>query len=421
MVDAGVYAVSFAFACCLWSRSAFVTFRTWGGLAAPGYLVGTLGALALGAMPRMAHGVPLVRDTERARRVLLCVVAAVVMVIPVAWLAHQRLAAGPQYAQSEVPVVEQATRLVLHGSNPYASTFSVAELAGRAPGIRDHYPYLPGMFGFGIPRAIFGAHAWTDARVYFFLGSSGALLAAFVTGIFGMTQHVRLWQALMVAPPGALALATGGDDVPVVALCLLSLALMYRRSETAGVVVLLLASLLKLTAWPMCLAVVFALRSRGSVRHALVLGLTPLAVLMALVCVVPGAAADLLAYPMGMTKAQTPARSPTLGSALFSHLGALPPAVDVLLLVLVAGGLTEGALWLIRRAAPASLGPEGGAVLVAARFSILLTTLIFTAPVARPGYLIYPLNAIVWAWCLHQGDDVSMQSPRLVQPGRGGP
>ena len=60
-------------------------------------------------------------------------------------------------------------------------------------------------------------------------------------------------QAATVLPVCALTLTTGGDDLPVLALCLLALALCARERFGAAGVAAGLAGALKLFAWPVIL------------------------------------------------------------------------------------------------------------------------------------------------------------------------
>ena len=83
---------------------------------------------------------------------------------------------------------------------------------------------------FGLPRAIAGDAWWTDARIWFALATAAALVAAVAT--LRRTGHrptgsdrpgrdsalVRAVQLATVLPICALTLATGGDDLPVLAL-----------------------------------------------------------------------------------------------------------------------------------------------------------------------------------------------------------
>src|SRR3712207_1738740 len=84
---------------------------------------------------------------------------------------------------------------------------------------------------FGVPRALAGDAWWTDSRVWFAVATVAALAAAVAIvrrGVpdddRGASRAVRAAQAATVLPICALTLATGGDDLPVLALCLLALA-----------------------------------------------------------------------------------------------------------------------------------------------------------------------------------------------------
>src|SRR5207248_2205209 len=59
-----------------------------------------------------------------------------------------------RHAQSEVIVTEEAARALVAGRDPYAATFVHGPLAARPLGTRTHFPYLPGMLAFGLPRAV---------------------------------------------------------------------------------------------------------------------------------------------------------------------------------------------------------------------------------------------------------------------------
>ena len=61
----------------------------------------------------------------------------------------------------------------------------------------------------------------------------------------------RAFQVLTVLPTAALPLATGGDDMPVVALMLLGLVALQRRRPVLAGLALGAASSLKFTAWPL--------------------------------------------------------------------------------------------------------------------------------------------------------------------------
>src|SRR5262249_60797054 len=104
---------------------------------------------------------------------------------------------------------------VLRGRDPYSAHLGSSELAGREPSIAQHFPYLPGMAAFGLPRALLGKAWWTDARIFFALVTALAAAAALWSWPAPAEQRLRALQVLLVLPTGALVLVAGGADVPV--------------------------------------------------------------------------------------------------------------------------------------------------------------------------------------------------------------
>ena len=98
-----------------------------------------------------------------------------------------------------------------------------------------YYPYLPGMVVFGFSSGSKVEARLTDARIQF-------LFFTVIVALFALSRlrpptdaRVRALQVLTALPTAALPLATGGDDMPVVALMLLGLvALQRRRPVLAG-------------------------------------------------------------------------------------------------------------------------------------------------------------------------------------------
>src|SRR5205085_12364659 len=117
-------------------------------------------------------------------------------------------------------------------------------------------PYQPGMALFGLPRAVFGVAWWTDARVWFAMATGVALGLAYRQLRPG-PWLVRAVQVATVLPVCALTLAVGGDDLPVLALCLLALAYASRNRPAAAGIAVGLAGALKLFAWPVAIVLLF--------------------------------------------------------------------------------------------------------------------------------------------------------------------
>ncbi len=162
----------------------------------------------------------------------------------VAWLPMVLEASVLPHRQEEVTVVEQAGARLLHSGTPYLSRSDIASLPADER-LLGYTPYQPGMALFGLPRALLGSHWCTDARVWFGLVMVVCLVLA--------RWSVRVVQMATVLPLSALTLATGGDDIPVLALSLLAFWYAARDRHLAAGVAIGLAGALKLFAWPVAL------------------------------------------------------------------------------------------------------------------------------------------------------------------------
>src|SRR5205814_3067982 len=184
--------------------------RGWGQIAVFGY---ALSAIAVPLLPR--------------RRLLVAAGAW----IATTWV-PLFVAAARHTGQEEVTVVERSGQRLLDTGTPYLGRAAIAALPPDER-LLSYVPYQPGMALFGLPRAIAGDVWWTDARVWFGLATAvavGAALHLLRRAGAGSAALVRAAQAATVLPICALTLAVGGDDLPVLALCLLSLALAVRGS-----------------------------------------------------------------------------------------------------------------------------------------------------------------------------------------------
>src|SRR5690606_8545591 len=105
--------------------------------------------------------------------------------------------------------------------------------------------------------------------VWFALGTVLALGAALIVlwrAGAAPSALVRALQAVTVLPVAALTLATGGDDLPVLALCLLAFALArVDRFGAAGLAVGAAAAM-KLFAWPIALILGAYVLASGTAR-----------------------------------------------------------------------------------------------------------------------------------------------------------
>jgi hypothetical protein len=346
--------------------------RLWGGCAAVTY------AAAASAAVTRRRGAGLA--------VLISLTGA--LAVPLAWMA----AAGT--AQPEVGVIiRSAAMLVQHGT-PYASPAALA----AAHTWRAYDPYLPALIAFGVPRVL-GGGLLTDPRLWFglaFVASFGAALR-----IAGVPRPV--WGTMLVtaSPVVALPLAAGGDDLPVLGLICLSLALAGRVSRgrwhwaaTAGLA-LGLAAAMKATAWPAVAVVAVLIAARQGWRAVAwfavaVLGTGLVADGPTVAAHPAAAAANTVLYPLGLTKTVSPAASMLPGHML-AGAGGWGHWTALALLLLAGAGV--GA-WLVMRP-PADFRAAGW------QLALGLALLFVLAPASRVGYFVYPLGVAAWLLLAH--------------------
>jgi hypothetical protein len=223
---------------------------------------------------------------------------------------------------------------------------------------------------------------------------------------------VRAAQVATVLPLCALTLATGGDDLPVLGLCLLSFALVAAaRWGWAGLAVGAGAAL-KLFAWPVVvvLAVLAVTRGRRPAARFVAAALAPpvLTLLPALYVDADAFVENVLRFPLGHGLVVSPARSPLPGYLIAA---ALPDGrlVALGLLAAVAVGI---AVWLVRR-------PPRSAAAAALIAGLGLLGALLLLPATRFGYLLYPVAFLVWAGCLRApARRPTTRSPHVpTQPG----
>lgn len=394
MIDFSLYALSAVFAGVTASSSTLVPHRVWGQIAFIAYGVAALLALLF---LRFAGAL------TRPRYWLTGGTWVLVALVPMIAEAVQRASGRSDRAQEEVLVVEQAGARLLHTGSPYLARSAIAALPPDER-LLGYTPYQPGMALFGLPRAIAGNHWWTDARVWFAVVTICALTGAFLLlrQQFPLTGLLRAGQAATVLPLCALTLATGGDDIPVLALSLLAIAFAARWRPSDGRMpfgrtafvdaglAIGAAGALKLFAWPVML-VLFVLALRHGRRAALsyaapAFGLPVLALLPALRVNADALVENVVRFPGGQGLVTSPAQSPLPGHLIAS---AVPGGRTIALGLLVLAALAILG-WLVRRpprdAADAALVSAAG-----------LTAAIMLTPTTRFGYLLYPV-AYLAAW-----------------------
>ena len=342
--------------------------RLWGELAAVSYATSAV----IAATFRRRGAVP---------AVLVSVAGA--LFAPLAWMISTGM------AQPEVHVIVRSARMLLHHGTPYASPAALA----AAHAWQAYDPYLPALIAFGVPRALAGG-LLTDPRIWFgvaFVITFGAALRV------ARVPRSRWWTVLVAAAPVvALPVAVGGDDLPVLGLVCLGLALAGRaergqwRWPVAAGLVLGLAVAMKATAWPGLAVVLLLVGRRGGWRAAGWFTATA-AALAALIdgpviAAHPAAAVtNTIAYPLGLAKVASPAASDLPGHILASA-GAWGHTTALVLMALAGAGV---AAWLLLR-------PPADAHSAGWRLVLGLTLLFGLAPASRVGYLLYPLGLAAW-------------------------
>nr|WP_189115299.1 glycosyltransferase 87 family protein [Pilimelia terevasa] len=404
-LDLALYLSGAAFAGFTAASSTLPAHRAWGALALWGYAAA---ALVCGGQWALRRRWP--RGASAAARATLTAAAfAATCLVPLLAQAVQRAGGNAHRAQEEVAVVEAGAGRLLATGTPYLADAAIAARPA-AEQLLGYLPYQPGMVVFGLPRALAGAHWWTDARVGFALVALvalGAALAVLPTTAGRRPAVVRAAQAATVLPVCALTLATGGDDLPVLALCLLACALLAGRRPGAAGAAVGAAGALKLLAWPVALVLAVAVaarRPRDLGRYLAGAVGIPLASALPAVLVDPGAAADnLVGFPLGHGVVRSPAASPLPGHLIGTHL---PYGRPLALGLLLAAGLAIA--WWLRRDPPRTAA-RAAAVCAA---GLLAATLLL--PATRFGYLLYPAALALWVPALRPAAGPAPRRPAVA-------
>ena len=357
----------------------------------------SLGPYALAAALAFAGTRFIARHEDRWRVALVGLVMIGAVVAPLAMEVHWRTEQPSRgFAQPEVLVIERAANDLLKDGTPYQSYWRNGHMVNAVPHVATYesfFPYFPLMSVFGLPHAESRPSSpLTDARVIMTVMTLFTSAAALVLLRASRRQKIRIAQFLIALPTGALFLATGGDDMPILALSLLGVAALQRRSNNLAGISLGVAAAMKLTAWPFALGALLVARDgrgerawRGVVTWMVaILGATvlPFAVSSPFAFV-----SNVVAFPMGLAHVASPAASPLPGH-LLTDLWAPVGHLLTPLTLLVGGYVTTR---YARRHWPLDLSQ------VLAVLAALSTALIFMASATRVGYLIYPLNFLLWS------------------------
>ncbi|WP_091552578.1 glycosyltransferase 87 family protein [Micromonospora pattaloongensis] len=391
--DLLLYGLSALFAAVTAVTSTLAPHRAWGAVAMIGYAAAALAA-AVQLVARRRGVVP--RLTGAAARATVTAVAwAAVALLPMLLQCVQRAGGRPDRAQEEVVVVEDGGLRLLHDGTPYLGREVIAALP-PAEQLLGYLPYQPGMALFGLPRAVAGVAWWTDARVWFAVATTIALAAALTIlarrrpDPEAAPSLLRAAQLATVLPVCALTLATGGDDLPVLAFCLLALALCAAGRHGAAGLTVGFAGALKLFAWPVTLVLLAYAATRGrrtALRFAVGgLGLPLVALVPAQLVDADALVENVVLFPLGRGLVTSPAQSPLPGHLIAATL---PAGRAIAAALLVAAGLAI-AVRLARR--PPRTAADAAVV---CGYGLLAAMLLM--PATRFGYLLYPVAFLAWA------------------------
>ncbi|MEV4621753.1 glycosyltransferase 87 family protein [Asanoa sp. NPDC049573] len=390
--DLGLYALSAGFAAITAATSTLLPHRAWGGVAAVGYAVAAVAVL----VQWLAGN----RD-PRVRATITGVAFVATAWVPMLIQCVQRAGGRTDRAQEEVLVVEDGGIRLLHHGTPYLSDGTIAGLPADER-LLGYLPYQPGMALFGLPRAIAGDTWWTDARVWFLAVTVAAL--AIAVALESGPQVLRAVQLTTVLPVVALTIATGGDDLPVLALCLLAIALCTRERWAWAGVVAGLAGTLKLFALPIvAVLLIHALTRRRLRPFALgAIGLPVLALVPPLLRDAGALVDNVIGFPLGHGVVSSPAASPFPGHLIATGL----PGGRLIAAGLLALAGVALAVWIVRR-------PPRTAAAVALISGYGLLAAILLMPSTRFGYLLYPVALLAWVPALRDGAAPLPQRDRL--------
>ncbi len=371
VLDFALYGLSALFAEVTANTSTLAPHRSWGAIAFWGY-----GAAALLVFLIHRHRLALTAGAW--------VATAWVPMLVLAWRGA---------AQEEVLVIEASARRLLETGSPYLDRASIAALPEPLLG---YTPYQPGMAIFGMPKALLGDYWWTDARIYFGLMTAIVLYGA-VKLLWPHPHLIRALQMATVLPLCALTLATGGDDIPVLALCLFAFALAARQRFGWAGLVIGLACAMKLFAWPVALVIGIYAVSRRYTLGAV--GIPIAAMLPALILNTPAFVENVLRFPTGHGLVTSPAASPLIA---YQIAKSVPSGRYIALALLVATGFVIAAY--LASHPPRDMGTVAWVCAIGLLAAILLL------PSTRFGYLLYPVAFVFWAPCLRARPAVAVNA-----------
>jgi hypothetical protein len=407
LLDGILFAGSAIFAVSLWSVSDLSAHRDWGRDAIVGYVACALAACILAVV----HP----KRVLRARVVLTAVCFVLVALVPMILMVRARVESrGELHVLPEVAVIERAGHRLADGRDPYVAQVIGHRLIGQVPGVPRYeafFPYFPAMTVFGLPSTVSWLDGLGDGRLWMALVTVGLLLVGLWLARAPPDRALRTAQVLCVLPTGAVFLAGGGDDLPILAISFVGMAAILRRRTLGAGIAFGLAMAMKLTAWPLAALSLFIVRDEGGRR---VPGkVFAIVVAIVAVFVIPFAIWDprtflvnTIAFPLGLSSVNSPAASPLPGHVISALV---PGAHRALLIGLVIVGSPLLAWWLWRR-------PPKDVSDVCRLTAIVAIVVMCVAPATRVGYVVYPVNLLVWSWLFAtppDARDVPARSARL--------
>lgn len=408
--DALLYALSALFAAGTALFSTLSLYRTWGQLAVGPYVVGALASVLVARYRLRVAGRsgdgdarPVRRRRPGARVWILVLVLVGATVVPLSVEIVLRSQGNSSlHVQPEVVVIQQAADRLAHGEGPYHAVVDHGHVVSAVPGeptYESFFPYLPLMALFGLPGSTHAPEQLTDPRIFLSAVTLVVVAVALALCRGPRNPRFRALQFLVALPTAALPLATGGDDLPIVAFLLLAMVLAQRRRPGLSGLVLGVASAMKFTAWPLAALALFAARDRDGRRAPgrMALGMLVVAgpVVVPFVLGNPRAFfVNVVLFPLGLAGVASPAASALPGHVLVS----LFPSLHRILPLTVAA---VGGLVLVRhlvRKPPTTAGQVTGLA-----GWVMLVAILF-APATRVGYLLYPVDFFVCSWMLGKAE-----------------
>jgi hypothetical protein len=379
--DGLLYLLAAGFALVLGETSSQPAQWQWGYLAVGPYVLAAIFAFLLARR--------VVRREHVARLVLLVIVMIGAIGVPLGLEAHWR------HAQPEAGVIARAGQYIKKGEDPYRAYDHNGHLVNALPGapaFESFFPYFPLMGVFGLPYAeSHKGKGLTDPRIIMTLMSIIVSAWALILLRVSREQKIRVAQLLVALPTGALFFATGGDDMPILALLLLSVAALQRRQSNLAGISLGLAAAMKLTAWPMAAGALLVARDHDDrstwkkvlawVAAIVIVTTVPFAVRQPLAFM-----SNVFAFPLGLAGVTSPAASALPGHILTTWLPVLGHVLAPVSFLIGGYFATK----YIRRHWPLTLSQMLGLL------AIVFLGLICVASATRVGYVIYPLN--LWLW-----------------------